>query len=151
MLRPRIQIAALLAGLLAVGPLPAEAQGGAPYGRRDPATCTPLYQPPTVEQAVQLIRCEREVVTYGEELWLMEDMKIDFGEVTTWMEMYDEMILADADTSKPVYRIHGSFTWTVCRTIANAGAENCRVSVRPEQTGACWQTRAEGWTCFLMG
>jgi hypothetical protein len=67
------------------------------------------------------------------------------------MDMYDEMALPHSDPSRPVYRIKGSFTWLVCRTLENAGPENCRRTPRPDQQGACWETTTKGWTCFLMG
>lgn len=141
-------VATMAAGATVAGP-----GAGVPFGQRDPAVCEPLTQsqPPSVQQAVQLVRCEREVLTSGDELWLMEEMSLTVGSAAHWADYYNTITMPNSDPSKPVYPIHGSFVWTHCRTKAAAGEQNCARTPRPSQDGVCWPGTLKGWQCFLLG
>lgn len=146
-------ICAAVGAALAVGLAVAAPGDGAPFGQRDPAVCEPLMQdgPPSVEQAIQLVRCEREVLTAGDELWLMEEMDLAIDPPVHWATLYNEITMPNSDPAKPVYPIRGSFVWTHCRTKAAAGENNCTMTQRPAQRGVCWPGTLKGWQCFLLG
>lgn len=152
---------AALAMTLPLGvPAVAQSKSGEPWGARAPAQCQPLKQsqPPTAAQAAQLLRCARERGSESSgELWLMEDIQVEIARPTTFVVMYQKIIMADADTTKPVYPIRGSWTWSVCKLRKDAGLFgqnpdlNCQESEVTGATGGCWITTFDDWKCTMNG
>ena len=121
---PLILAAAALAGV-------AHAGSGAPWKARDPVTACPDFQgaePPGNDGVVALFRCARETIDAAvDELWLTEDVVIHVGEGRDYEGANELMELTNADTTKPVYPLTGSWTWVHCRLpkYANDAARNC--------------------------
>jgi len=149
---------AIIAGLSF--PLAAQSGAGAPYGARDPIACPKVVQaqPPSAQQAALLIRCKRETVNSGSgELWLMENTRVEVGGPQPYAALYNTLTMADADVSKPVYPVRGSWTWATCISTRDAGSGgrnaslNCRETDVGDATGACWQTTFGDWACTMNG
>ncbi|HYE00028.1 MAG TPA: hypothetical protein VEH84_11645 [Alphaproteobacteria bacterium] len=139
-------------------PAAAEAGPGAAYNARDPVECEALTgeAPPTPEQAARNIRCQREVETATEELWLMENVKVQLGKPVPYITMYNVIRMEAADVDKPVHPIRGSWTWSVCRQPRNLDAGhdpalNCRETDVKDAVGGCWQTTFGDWRCWMNG
>jgi hypothetical protein len=132
---------------------------GEPWGARSPAQCTPLKQskPPTVAQASQLFRCAKESGSLANgELWLVENLKIDVGGPMPYAAMYPILVMQAADTSRQVYPIRGSWTWSTCMLRKDAGLRgdpnlNCREAEVTGASGGCWQTTFGDWKCNMAG
>jgi hypothetical protein len=141
-------------------PVWSQSKSGAPWGARAPAQCTPLKQsqPPSAVQAAQLLRCEKEKGSESTgELWLMENVNVEVGGPTTYAAMYQKIIMQEADTTKPVYPIRGSWTWSTCILRSDAGRGgadpnlNCREADVTAATGGCWRTTFNDWKCTMNG
>lgn len=132
---------------------------GSPWGARSPAQCQAVRQakPPSVDQAIQLLRCVKESASQSTgELWLMEDVKVEIGGATDYAAMYPLITMNEADTTKKVYPIRGSWTWSSCMQRADAARRgnpdlNCRETGVTGATGACWQTTFGDWKCTMNG
>ena len=139
----------------------AQAGGGAPYGARDPVTCPSLKQasPPSPQQAALLVRCKREHANSGSgELWLMENTVVtNVGPAQHFTTLYNVIVMAEADTTKPVHVIGGSWTWAICKSRKDAGYGggnpdlNCRETPVAAASGGCWHTTAGEWACAMNG
>jgi hypothetical protein len=149
----------LAAACLALSPpLLAQTGVGAPYGARDPVACPSLKQAqaPSPQQAAVLVRCKRETLNSGSgELWLMENTVVDsIGPAQHFTTLYNVLTMANADTTKPVHVIKGSWRWVVCISRKGAGANadvNCRETPVTGATGGCWRTTAGEWACAMNG
>lgn len=163
-MKKRQRLIALFCGASALITAPgftAHAVSGDPrWGARAPAQCTPLKQsqPPSAAQAAQLFRCEKETASESSgELWLVEDLKVEIGGATPFAAMYRLVTMREADTSKRVYPIRGSWTWSTCISRRDAGLRgadpglNCRETPVSGATGACWQTTFGDWKCTMNG
>lgn len=139
--------------------LPASAQSGAPWGARDVTVCAPLVQsaPPTAAQAAALVRCAKETASSASgALWLVEDIRVEIGAAAEFRTYYNTFVMAHADTTKPVYPLKGSWTWSKCilrKDAAIGGGDpnlNCRESPVTNSAGVCWRKTAGDWTCNLF-
>ena len=133
------------------------AQRAAPWGARQAATCPSIRQAPTAAIASQLVRCARKVSQCRPgESWLVEDLQVEIGGPTSFAAMYNAVTMPDADTTKRVYPIRGSWTWSVCKLRKDAKIYgnpdlNCRETPVTRATGACWQTTFGDWKCTMNG
>lgn len=127
------------------------------WGARQAATCPQVRQAPAAAVAAQLVRCAKESQsTSTGESWLVEDLQVQVGGPTPFAAMYNAVTMPDADTSKRVYPIRGSWTWSVCKLRADARIYgdpnlNCRETPVTQATGACWQTTFGDWRCTMNG
>jgi hypothetical protein len=153
-----MKFACCLATLFVIA-TPAMAQAPSPWGARAVTTCPPLktVTPPTAAQAAQLVRCARESASSASgELWLAEKVVVKLGAATHFRDMYNVMTMADADTTKTVYPITGSWTWAVCilkkdAALSGNADRNCRETDVVNAKGGCWVTRTAGWKCNMTG
>ena len=152
----------LAAALLAPSSMSfAQAGVGGPYGARDPVACPSLKQanPPSPQQAAVLVRCKREYANSGSgELWLMENTLVDsVGPAQHFTTLYNVIVMAHADTTKPVHVIKGSWTSVVCMSRKDAGYGggnpdlNCRETAATGASGGCWRTTSGEWACAMSG
>lgn len=150
---------AFLAAVVLAGPAVATEGSGADWGARDPAGCTGLQQaePPTAEQAVDLLRCGLEYASPSSgELRLIKDVQVQFGKAMPGPDWYLQYSLPEADVSAAIYPIRGAITWSVCITTYSAGlygdpALNCREYDIPQAKGLCWPTTFGDWRCTMSG
>ena len=114
-------------------------------------------QLPPVEAIIDLVRCEREEINYSDELWLLENVSVRVGKGRANAGRGEFMTMPDADTSKQVYDLQGSWTSFVCRlpeAVAYTGgdaAKNCSKSEVAQAKGACWMTTFGVWRCNMSG
>lgn len=153
---------AVVSGLVIAAALAsaAFAEGGGRWGARDPVTeCVQVTTPegPAIDQVVALVRCRNETITRYDELWLLEDLKLQIGAARAH-QGYDEYInMPDADTSKPVHDLRGSWISVMCRIpsgVAATGGDpsrNCTHQVVTAGKGACWMTSFGDWQCNVSG
>jgi hypothetical protein len=156
----KLAVFAALTALVSGVSVSANAETAAsPWGARSPAQCPSVQQgrPPSNEQAIQLLRCLKETASQSSgELWLMEDVRVEMGGPTDYAAMYPLITMTGADTTKKVYPIRGSWTWSTCMLRADAARKgnpdlNCREAGVSEATGACWQTTFGDWKCAMNG
>lgn len=127
------------------------------WGARKAATCPQIRQAPSAAIATQLVRCAKEQQsTASGESWLVEDLQVQVGGPTSFAAMYNSVTMPDADTSKRVYPIRGSWTWSICILRADAKIYgdpnlNCRETPVTQASGACWQTTFGDWRCQMNG
>jgi hypothetical protein len=152
----RLARSLVLAAALIAGATVALAASGAQWGARDPVTDCPDFrdaEPPAIDGVMTLFRCSREEITSGDELWLVEDLVIEVGAGRENAGYNELMAMPNADTTKPVYPLSGSWTWVACRDpkYTTDPALNCaRAEVRKAQ-GACWMTTDGLWRCNMTG
>jgi hypothetical protein len=130
------------------------------WGARDPGPCYPFEKsrPPMIDEAAALVRCNREMA-YNRtgELWLLEDLKLQMGKGRKHLGEGEELETTNADTSKPVYDLSGSWTLVMCRIPDDVAAEggeaarNCSHSTFADGTGLCWPTTLGDWDCDVSG
>ncbi len=75
----------------------------------------------------------------------MEDVQWRWADQRSGAAMYPLITMTGADTTKKVYPIRGSWTWSTCMLRADAARKgnrtsNCREAGVSEATGAYWQT-----------
>ena len=127
----------------------------APYGAREPASCTAADQAqgkPTAAQVAQYIRCTLEGVADGS-LYLIEDIRVrEIGDAG----QFDASLFPDIDTRQPVYPIRGSLLRYNCeregRTVAWGRADrgaNCVSFLEADASGHCYKTTAGVWSCSM--
>ncbi|RYY27602.1 MAG: hypothetical protein EOP62_06280 [Sphingomonadales bacterium] len=152
-----ILLAATGLGLASVSGTAVAQDRAAPWGARTAATCPQIRQAPTAATAGQLVRCakERQSMSSGES-WLVEDLQVQVGGPTSFVAMYNSVTMPDADTTKRVYPIRGSWTWSICMLRADAKIYgdpnlNCRETPVTQASGACWQTTFGDWRCQMNG
>ena len=134
--------------------LPAQAGTGAPYGARDPQTCTADNSKTlTVDEARKLFMCFNEVVT-GDYLYLIEGLNMTLGAPRKIIPTTDTYDAIDADA--PVYPIRGSFTRYQCSRQYNIDAShtnvgtNCNAYPQPRAEGICYKTKFGDWSCKMF-
>jgi hypothetical protein len=128
------------------------------YGTRDPVQCGPfttLAGPaPTGAEAAEIYKCAREseALDYMGILYLIEDAAFQVGAGRPFGTVGD-ISLSDADQSKPLYPVRGTFTRIQCEAISdfmeNRGA-NCH-EYGQAADGTCYQTLFGEWTCAING
>lgn len=126
------------------------------WGARDAGGCEPLRQRgrPNAQQATALIRCRVET-TRGNVLYLMEDVRLQFGRGRAFDALRDGM--TDIDVTRQVFPLTGTFTEVTCNprdtTEAMGGNpdRNCSETDYTEAQGACWQNPSAEWQCSLGG
>ena len=133
---------------------------GTRWGARGPVTtCADISTSklPPMDAVEDLIRCEREDMTYSDELWLLEDFSIRSGKTRDYKGRDEFMTMPDANTSAQVYDLQGSWTSFVCRlpeAVAYTGGDatrNCSKSEVTQGKGACWMTTFGVWRCNMTG
>ncbi|MES2986463.1 MAG: hypothetical protein V4808_01020 [Pseudomonadota bacterium] len=156
MTRVTLAVTAVLASISVGGTAQAQ-DARALWGARTAETCPQISQAPTVASALSLVRCakERQSTASGES-WLVEDLQVQVGGPTSFAVMYNSVTMPDADTTKRVYPIRGSWTWSVCILRADAKIYgdpnmNCRETPVTQASGACWQTTFGDWRCQMNG
>lgn len=87
---------------------------------------------------------------------LMERLTVQVGGAMPFVALYNTFTMPDADTTKRVHPLRGSWTWSRCLSRRDAAiygsAElNCREAVVPSGTGVCWRTTFGDWRCLLTG
>ena len=146
-------------GLLASASTAMALEGsGAEWGARDPTPCAPLSQqdPPTVDQAIGLVRCTGEVAYAGGELTLMENVQLEIGAPVPFIDMYNRYVMENADTVTDTLPLKGSYTWARCITRHDAGIYgnpdmNCKEADVAAAEGLCWKTSFGDWRCRIIG
>ncbi|GAP36228.1 hypothetical protein ABXN37_13830 [Piscinibacter sakaiensis] len=138
----------------------AQIDPASPWGARAPARCDGVKPAgtPTPAQVKQLLRCTHEQGSASSgELWLMEDLAVEIGSGQPFKAFYNTYTMADADTSKPVHPIRGSYTWSVCMLRKDAVVarrdpdQNCRETAVNDAKGVCWRTAFGDWRCSMTG
>lgn len=131
---------------------------GARWGARDPVlTCPQISAQIDSTSAVGLLRCARESITASDELWLLEDVSVQVGAARAFQGRGELMTMPDADTSKPVHSLQGSWTWVTCRdpkAVSRTGGDpgrNCTQARVAKAEGACWMTTFGTWRCNMTG
>ncbi|BCW90028.1 hypothetical protein sos41_31960 [Alphaproteobacteria bacterium SO-S41] len=152
----RLAFSLFAAAALLAGATTAEAASGAQWNARDPVTDCPEFrdaEPPGNDGVVALFRCSREEITSGDELWLVEDPVIQVGEGRPNGGYNEMMSMPNADTTKPVYPLTGSWTWFTCRDpkYTKDAALNCSRAEVTKAQGACWMTTDGVWRCNMTG
>lgn len=140
--------------------MPAVAQTPAsPWGARAVAVCPPLMTaaPPNAAQAAKLVQCFKDSASMSTgDLWLAEKVVVKLGAAKPFRDMYNVFTMPDADTTKQVYPITGSWMWSRCILNADAAisgnaGKNCTETDIPQASGACWVTKSAGWKCNFNG
>lgn len=135
------------------------AVSGAAWGARSPAVCAPLMTAagPSAAQAAKLVQCSKDSAsTSTGDLWLAEKVAVQLGAAKPFRDMYNVFTMPDADTTKQVIPITGSWMWSNCIETADAAksgnaGKNCTETDVTKATGACWVTKAAGWKCNMNG
>ena len=131
---------------------------GAKYGSRDPVTCPTIKEPakgaPSVAQATKYTACTMEGEMGSTTLYLLQDIKVEIGGGTPFLQIPSIHRPGNADINGTVYAIRGSYKKYQCTVISkvfpNAG-KNCRVYDVPKATGSCYRTNFGEWSCTLLG
>ncbi len=128
------------------------------YGTRDPVQCGPFTTlagaAPSGEEAAEIYKCayEAEPLDFVGMLYLIEDAKFQVGAGRPFGTVSD-ISLSDADQSKPVYPLRGTFTTVQCDDISdymqNRGA-NCN-EYEKSADGTCYQNLFGEWACAVSG
>lgn len=129
---------------------------GAKYGARDPLTCASTKDPakgaPSPEQAKQYLRCHLENVGSGANLYLLENVSVEVGKGTPFLELPKSARPFNADPDALVYPIRGSYVQYQCSVLSamsqNAG-KNCNSGAQKNATGHCFRTAFGDWTCNM--
>lgn len=149
----------LAVAVAVIGAAPAMAQTPSPWGARAAAVCPPLTTaaPPSAAQAVKLVQCFKDSASMSTgDLWLAEKVVVKLGAPKLFRDMYNVFTMPDADTTKQVYPITGSWMWSQCILNADAAisgnaGKNCTETDIPAASGACWVTKSAGWKCNFNG
>ena len=129
---------------------------GAKYATRDPQECSSTTEPAkgvlSPALAVKYFACNSEHEAGGY-LYLVENVKIDIGKGTPFLELDKGDRPSDADPKGLVHPIRGSLLKYQCGAIStytrNEG-KNCTVYEGPKATGICYRTSFGDWTCNMM-
>jgi hypothetical protein len=145
-------------GASAAGPnvLVPQKGAGAPFGSRDPYTCSstayPKQGPIPQDMARQYATCGFDKVVGGF-IYLAQNVKVEVGKGAVprgnfyipkpWM-----------DPKAKVYPLRGSYDWYQCGkedpTYAPyAPGKNCSMTHEPNATGSCTRTNFGDWKCLL--
>ena len=148
----------LLTGLLLAGVLPlAQAQTGigAPFGARDPRTCTSAQlqggAAPSVELAIRSFICRNERIVDAR-LWLVENVKLQIAPKGRPFNPLADSERDDIDPAALVYRIRGSYNGYRCARLTSSFARpegNCVFSTYPNAEGACYKNTFGEWRCSM--
>ena len=134
----------------------AEAQTGAKYGAREPQKCGSTKDPVkgviTPELARKYFACRVERELAGS-LYLVENVKVEVGKGTAFMQLPGGSRPFEADPDGLVYQIRGSLLRYACSPVSdfmgNAG-KNCSVDNEEKATGTCFRNGFGDWICNLM-
>ena len=154
---------ALAVGTLAVGigsllSGQASAQkAGTPYGTREPETCASSKEPtkgaPSPELIKHYLRCHIEGVGAGSNMYLLENVSVEVGKGTPFMQLDRGQRPFDADPDGLVYPIRGSYTSYQCAVpsqIMNNFGKNCNRFENKHATGECHRSGFGDWTCNMV-
>lgn len=148
--------------LLTLTAAPALAQGdvdyAAVYGTRNPVQCGPFTTlagaAPTGAEAAEIYKCAQEAdpLDFVSNLYLIEDADLQVGAGRPYGTVSDYS-LTDADQSKPLYPVRGTFTRIQCNAISdlmeNRGT-NCH-EYDQAADGTCYQNLFGEWACAIFG
>lgn len=128
---------------------------GAKYGTRDPQTCDSTKEPtkgaPSPALVEKYVACTVEGESGGM-LYLIENVKVEIGKGTPWMELDRGARPSDGDKDGLVYPIRGSQDRYQCSQVSdywkNRG-KNCNVYHQTRATGTCYRTTFGDWHCNM--
>ena len=130
---------------------------GAKYGTRDPATCVSSKEPTkgviTPELAKKYLACHRERESSGRSLFLIENVTVEVGKGTPYLELPGGARPFGGDPSGLVYQIRGSLKVYSCGVVnaMTAAGRNCRTSEETKATGECFRDGFGDWICNMAG
>jgi hypothetical protein len=133
---------------------------GPKYGSREPKTCQAAKEPTkgvlSAALAVKYTACGMEREVNENTLYLVEDLKVEVGGGTPFLQIPEIHRPGGADPKGIVYAIRGSFKQYQCGVshptgiLKNAGA-NCRIYNTPKAEGTCFRDNFGEWSCHLLG
>jgi hypothetical protein len=135
---------------------------GAPYGTRDPKTCSnrtaPAHGAPSADQTKQYFICDQERAD-PRVISLVTNVKVQVASAPLLRDQLRAVTHpADLDFNQPVWNIRGSFTQYQCAQFtsmlsqhANAygRAHNCNATDMPTATGFCYKNTFGEWHCIM--
>ena len=135
--------------------LPAAPGAGVKYAARDPQECAARIEPAkgvlSPALAVKYFACNVEHESGGS-LYLVENVKIEIGKGTPFLELDRSDRPSDGDSKGLVYSIRGSMQRYQCSPVSdymkNAG-KNCNIYEEPKSTGTCYRTNFGDWACNM--
>ncbi len=129
---------------------------GKPYGSRDPEGCASTKEPvkgaPSSALATRYLRCHIEGIGPGNNMYLIENVKVEVGKGTPFLELSRGQRPFGADPDSLVYPIRGSYTSYQCsipNSINNNFGKNCNTYENPNASGQCFRTGFGDWTCDM--
>ncbi len=150
-----LRICLIIAALVVLAPLSAQAAMSELYGTREPYQCGPFTDisgsAPTADEALAIYVCdyERNPIGIASKLFLLEDVSIQVGGGRPFGQSSDYS-LRDADTSLEVFPIRGTATRIQCGEInsMNQGANCAETPSRGE--GTCYRNTFAEWSCTMF-
>lgn len=133
---------------------------GAKYGSRNPTTCPsmkdPAKGPPTAAQATKYTACKMEQEQGLSTLYLLQDLKVEVGGGTPYLQIPQIHRPGGGDPNGVVYAIRGSYKKYMCAVSHASGpypnvGKNCRIYNVPKATGNCYHDNFGDWSCTMNG
>jgi hypothetical protein len=128
------------------------------YGSREPRTCASKKEPTkgvlSAEQANKYLVCYLEGEIGSNNLYLLEDTKVEVGKGTPFLQIPFNQRPGTADPNGMVYQIRGSYKKFQCGVqhsdgfLMNAG-KNCSSYDNPKATGSCFRDNFGDWICNM--
>ena len=128
------------------------------YGSREPQTCTSKKEPTkgvlSPEQAGKYMVCYREGESGSNTLLLLEDIKVEVGKGTPFLQIPPNQRPTTADPEGMVYQIRGSYKRYLCGILYRTGTllnegKNCSIYDNPKATGSCFRDNFGDWICNM--
>jgi len=129
---------------------------GKPYGTRAPETCASTKEPakgaPSPAVAARYLRCHIEGIGAGQNMYILENVKVEVGKGTPFLQLPAGQRPFGADPDALVYPIRGSYTSYQCAvpsSISKNFGKNCNTYENKNATGQCFRSAFGDWTCNM--
>ncbi len=133
-----------------------QGKAGTKYGTREPETCASTKEPakgaPSPALVKRYLRCHVEGVGPGGKMYLIENVNVEVGKGTPFLQLSGGQRPFGADPDGLVYAIRGSFTSYQCAVpsaIMNNFGKNCATFENKHATGECFRSAFGDWTCNM--
>ena len=130
---------------------------GTPYGTREPPTCPSTKEPAkgviTPELAKRYLRCNGEGIGPGNNMYLLENVSIEVGKGTPFLQLDPRQRPGSADPDGLVFPTRGTYTVYQCAVpnkINNKFGKNCNTYESKQATGQCYRSGFGDWTCTMV-